>query len=73
MRTLKFQYLEQNAKDKYIKTIVDDEAPLITLEDNESLRESNENRKAQLKAAKERLASRHIDVKNLANELEESK
>lgn len=73
LRTLKFQYLEQNAKDKYIKTIVDDEAPLITIDDNESLRETNEQRKAELKAAKEKLAAKYGNIKSLASEVEESR
>lgn len=68
LRKLKFQYLEQNAKDKYIKTIVSDidDAPLITATTNEELRTSNELKKEKLKAAKDQLAQKHQDIRTLA-------
>ncbi|KAF9236670.1 hypothetical protein BU15DRAFT_63837 [Melanogaster broomeanus] len=66
LRKLKFQYLEQNAKDKYVKTIVSDDAPLITASSNEELRLRNEEKKRVLKEAKERLAERQEDVRTLA-------
>ena len=58
LRKLKFQYLEQNAKDKYIKTVVSDidDAPLITASTNEELRAKNELKKDKLKVAKGKLA-----------------
>jgi transcription elongation GreA/GreB family factor len=66
MHRLKFQYLENNAKDKYVKTIVNDEAPMITADTNDALQASNLVKKANLKAAKSRLAQRHTDIRNLA-------
>ncbi|KAH7927501.1 hypothetical protein BV22DRAFT_1111048 [Leucogyrophana mollusca] len=71
LRRLKFQYLEQNAKDKYIKTIVADDAPLVTSAGNEELRVRNEEKKSALKAAKGRLEEKRGDVKVLAPLVEE--
>lgn len=65
-------YLEQHAKDKYIKTIVDDEAEIIKIDDNEALRKANAIRKASLKEAKIRLAGRCDDVREMASEVEAS-
>ncbi|TDL18800.1 hypothetical protein BD410DRAFT_830783 [Rickenella mellea] len=72
LRKLKFHYLEQNAKDKYIKTIVNDDAPIITVDDNEVLRRKNESKKARLKVAKDRLAEQHLDIKTIAPQVEKS-
>ena len=66
MRRLKFQYLENNAKDKYVKTIVNDEAPMITADTNADLQAANSLKKEKLKSAKTRLAERHGDIRNLA-------
>lgn len=68
MRKLKFQYLEQNAKDKYIKTIVSDidDAPLITAATNEELRQGNALKKEKLKEAKGKLAQKQEDTRTLA-------
>ncbi|KAI0832055.1 hypothetical protein BC628DRAFT_1530004 [Trametes gibbosa] len=66
LRNLKFQYLEQKAKDQYIKTIVSDEAPNINVEDNELLRIENDRKKEVLSAAKARLAEKYSDVRTLA-------
>ncbi|KAI0640798.1 hypothetical protein C8Q79DRAFT_995022 [Trametes meyenii] len=66
LRNLKFQYLEQKAKDQYVKTIVSDEAPNINAEDNELLRIDNERKKETLSAAKARLAEKYGDVRTLA-------
>lgn len=68
LRKLKFQYLEQNAKDKYIKTIVSDidDAPLITATTNEDLRATNELKKEKLKVAKSHLAQKYQDIRTLA-------
>ena len=66
MRRLKFQYLENNAKDKYVKTIVNDEAPVITADTNADLLAANSVKKDKLKSAKTRLAERHNDIRNLA-------
>ncbi|KAI0067005.1 hypothetical protein BV25DRAFT_1820158 [Artomyces pyxidatus] len=66
LRKLKFQYLEQNAKDKYVKTIVNDEAPMITADNNAELQMSNARKKELLKASKSRLAERYQDIRKLA-------
>ncbi|RPD64118.1 hypothetical protein L227DRAFT_571695 [Lentinus tigrinus ALCF2SS1-6] len=66
LRNLKFQYLEQKAKDQYVKTIVSDEAPNINADDNELLRIDNEKKKEILSAAKARLAEKYSDVRTLA-------
>lgn len=68
LRKLKFQYLQQNAKDKYIKMIVSDidDAPLITAAANEELHARNLAKKDALRAAKERLAGKQGDVRALA-------
>jgi len=66
MRRLKFQYLENNAKDKYVKTIVNDEAPMVTVDTNVDLQAANSIKKDKLKSAKTRLAERHSDIRNLA-------
>ncbi|PIL24886.1 hypothetical protein GSI_12773 [Ganoderma sinense ZZ0214-1] len=66
LRNLKFQYLEQKAKDQYVKTIVSDEAPNINADDNELLRIENDKKKGVLTAAKARLAEKYSDVRTLA-------
>jgi hypothetical protein len=68
LRKLKFQYLEQNAKDKYIKTIVSDidDAPFITAATNEELRVTNELKKEKLKTAKGKLTQKYQDIRTLA-------
>ncbi|KAI0266562.1 hypothetical protein BC834DRAFT_875183 [Gloeopeniophorella convolvens] len=66
MRRLKFQYLENNAKDKYVKTIVNDEAPMVTGDTNAELQAANVIKKDKLKAAKSKLAEKHGDIRNLA-------
>ncbi|EJC98205.1 uncharacterized protein FOMMEDRAFT_171151 [Fomitiporia mediterranea MF3/22] len=71
LRKLKFLYLEQYAKDKYIKTIVDDDAEIITVDDNEALRRSSEVKKANLKVAKERLTERNKQFNELASDVED--
>ncbi|KAJ8489345.1 hypothetical protein ONZ51_g2994 [Trametes cubensis] len=68
LRNLKFQYLEQKAKDQYVKTIVSDEAPNINAEDNELLRIENERKKEILSAAKARLAEKYSDARSLTQE-----
>ncbi|KAJ3508285.1 hypothetical protein NLJ89_g5843 [Agrocybe chaxingu] len=62
LRKLKFQYLEQNAKDKYVKSIVSDidDAPIVTAEQNKDLALTNEEKKEKLKAAKANLAEARI-------------
>ena len=63
---MKFQYLEQKAKDQYIKTIVSDDAPSITAADNEEQRQENEKKKQELKEVKEALAEMHSNTRSLA-------
>jgi hypothetical protein len=70
MSRLKFQYLEHNAKDKYVKTIVSDEAPMVTADTNANLQAINLVKKDKLKAAKSRLTQRHSDIRNLAPQVE---
>lgn len=50
-----------------------DESDIVTLEDNENLRQKNEVKKAQLKKTKERLAQRYKDIENSAVNVESSK
>jgi len=73
LRKLKFQYLEQNAKDKYVKSIVSDidDAPIVTAADNEQLSQINKEKKAKLKAAKDRLAEVQTKIRTLAPTVEE--
>jgi hypothetical protein len=52
---VKFQYLEKLAKDRYIKTILSDEAPMITPEDNDALQAENEQKKEILRSKKQAL------------------
>lgn len=67
LRKLKFQYLEQNAKDKYVKSIVSDidDAPIVTAEENKELAQLNEEKKAKLKEAKGRLAEVQNNIRLL--------
>ncbi|KAG1904145.1 uncharacterized protein F5891DRAFT_1184318 [Suillus fuscotomentosus] len=68
---LKFLCLEQNAKDKYVKTIVSDDAPLVTPALNEELRVRNEGKKAALREHKAKLAERRDDLRALSGFVEE--
>ncbi|KAK2464521.1 hypothetical protein APHAL10511_003500 [Amanita phalloides] len=73
LRKLKFQYLEQNAKDRYVKTIVSDidDAPMVTAGDNNELAVKNEQKKAKLREAKARLAEVQSNINTLAPLVEE--
>lgn len=66
MRKLKFQYLEEYAKDKYVKIIVNDDPPEVTAEDNDKLQTANSQKKEDLKASKARLAEKYEDIQRLA-------
>lgn len=68
LRKLKFQYLEQNAKDKYVKSIVSDidDAPIVTAEDNKELLASNIRKKGELNVAKANLAEIRHNIRTLA-------
>lgn len=50
-----------------------DESDIVTLEDNENLRQKNEVKKAQLKETKERLAQRYKYIESSAVNVESSK
>ena len=65
-RKLKFQYLEQKAKDQYIKVIVSDDAPSISAADNQAQRAENEAKKQELKEAKLALAEMHSNIRTLS-------
>lgn len=68
LRKLKFQYLEQNAKDRYVKSIVSDidDAPIVTADDNNELLASNAAKKEKLKIAKAKLAEMYQDIRTLS-------
>ncbi|KAF9478959.1 hypothetical protein BDN70DRAFT_835162 [Pholiota conissans] len=73
LRKLKFQYLEQNAKDKYVKSIVSDidDAPIVTAEENKELAQVNEQKKEKLKVAKGALAEVQNNIRLLGPMVEE--
>lgn len=68
LRKVKFQYLEHNAKDRYIKSIVSDidDAPIVTAEENRELSLLNEEKKEKLKVAKEDLVEVQKNIRLLA-------
>ncbi|KDQ61703.1 hypothetical protein JAAARDRAFT_172079 [Jaapia argillacea MUCL 33604] len=66
LNKLKFQYLEQFAKDKYVKTIVSDDPQPITTDQTEELRVVNEKKKEALKSAKVKLNEKYGDIRGLA-------
>ncbi|KAL9710407.1 hypothetical protein Ac2012v2_006708 [Leucoagaricus gongylophorus] len=67
LRKLKYQYLEQNTKDRYVKSIVSDidDAPIVSAEDVQELNAINEDKKAKLKAAKTSLITTYQDIRTL--------
>jgi len=67
LRKLKWQYSEHWAKDQYIKIIkVDNEDEMLTKDDLDELHETNLQRKAIVKEAKNRLAEKYKDIETLA-------
>lgn len=68
LRKLKFQYLEQNAKDRYIKSIVSDidDASIVSDEDNRTLQAENAERKERLRLAKSKLGEVQNNIRTLA-------
>lgn len=68
LRKLKFQYIEQNAKDRYVKSIVSDidDAPIVSEEDNRVLRNKNASKKEELRISKATLAEMQDNVRQLA-------
>ncbi|KAF8518366.1 hypothetical protein BU17DRAFT_48687 [Hysterangium stoloniferum] len=67
LRKLKFHYIEQHAKDKYVKFIVSPDEPGIDAEINEQLKETNEDRKRLLKEAKVHLTETYEKIRNKAS------
>ncbi|KAJ3721131.1 hypothetical protein EV361DRAFT_790249 [Lentinula raphanica] len=73
LRKLKQQYLEQNAKDKYVKLIVTDidDPPTVTDNDNKQLEKQNMEQKEKLKVAKEKLSKIEGDFRTASTKVEE--
>ncbi|KAJ3989338.1 hypothetical protein F5890DRAFT_1591972 [Lentinula detonsa] len=73
LRKLKQQYLEQNAKDKYVKLIVTDidDPPTVTDSDNKQLEKQNLEQKEKLKVAKEKLSIIEGDLRTVSSKVEE--
>ncbi|KAJ7477278.1 hypothetical protein B0H11DRAFT_1298592 [Mycena galericulata] len=73
LRKLKFQYLEQNAKAKYITAIVSDidDAAIVTAEDNNALAIVCEEKKEKLRVAKAGLAEVRTNIRALAPMVEQ--
>ncbi|KAJ7101624.1 hypothetical protein C8R43DRAFT_907234 [Mycena crocata] len=68
LRKLKFRYLEQNAKSKYITAIVSDidDAAIVTAEDNKALSIVCDEKKEKLRVAKVGLAEVRTNIRTLA-------
>ncbi|KAJ7638236.1 hypothetical protein FB45DRAFT_397641 [Roridomyces roridus] len=68
LRKLKFRYLEQNAKSKYITSIVSDidDAAIVTAEDNNALAVVCEEKKEKLRIAKAALAEVRTNIRTMA-------
>ncbi|KAH7870401.1 hypothetical protein F5879DRAFT_946801 [Lentinula edodes] len=73
LRKLKHQYLEQNAKDKYVKLIVTDidDPPTVTDGDNKQLEKQNMEQKEKLKVAKEKLSTIEEEFRVVSSKVEE--
>jgi hypothetical protein len=71
VRNMKFQYLEQSAKKKYVVTIMSDEAPFISAEDNETIKGVNDEKKRALREEKNRLNEKYEDIRALAPMVED--
>ncbi|KAF8887570.1 hypothetical protein BD779DRAFT_503691 [Infundibulicybe gibba] len=73
LQKLKFQYLELNAKDRYVKSIVSDidDAPIVTADDNQELMAINEEKKNKLKVSKAGLAEVQKNIRALAPMVEQ--
>ncbi|KIJ38925.1 hypothetical protein M422DRAFT_231010, partial [Sphaerobolus stellatus SS14] len=63
LRKLKFHYMEQHAKDKYVKILVSPDEPGIDAEDNEQLKSLNTERKRLLKEQKVLLAETYEKIR----------
>ncbi|KAJ7047914.1 hypothetical protein C8F04DRAFT_1387065 [Mycena alexandri] len=73
LRKLKFRYLEQNAKAKYITAIVSDidDAAIVTAEDNKALSIVCDEKKEKLRVAKAGLAEVRTNIRTLAPAVEQ--
>ncbi|KAJ7499467.1 hypothetical protein FB451DRAFT_1358655 [Mycena latifolia] len=73
LRKLKFRYLEQNAKAKYITAIVSDidDAAIVTAEDNKALALVCDEKKERLRVAKAGLAEVRTNIRTLAPMVEQ--
>ncbi|KAJ7174265.1 hypothetical protein C8R46DRAFT_1174704 [Mycena filopes] len=73
LRKLKFRYLEQNAKSKYITAIVSDidDAAIVTAEDNKALSIVCDEKKEKLRVAKAGLAEARTNIRTLAPAVEQ--
>ncbi|KAJ7122966.1 hypothetical protein C8R44DRAFT_621744 [Mycena epipterygia] len=73
LRKLKFRYLEQNAKAKYITAIVSDidDAAIVTAEDNKALSVVCDEKKEKLRVAKAGLAEVRTNIQTLAPMVEQ--
>jgi len=71
LRNLKFRYLEQAAKKKYVVEIMSEEGPAISAADNEELKAKNEEKKTALRVVKDKLTEKQKDIRDLAPLVEE--
>jgi len=71
LRNLKFRYLEQAAKKKYVVEIMSEEGPAISAADNEELKAKNEEKKRALRDVKDKLSEKQKDTRDLAPLVEE--
>ncbi|KAF9652460.1 hypothetical protein BDM02DRAFT_3089128 [Thelephora ganbajun] len=71
LRNLKFRYLEQAAKKKYVVEIMSEEGPAISAADNEDLKAKNEEKKRALGVVKSKLGEKQKDIRDLAPLVEE--
>lgn len=68
-KKIKFKYLEQEAKETFLKLILADDPEQIDREDNDRLEEENRRSKGLLKAAKLELGQLKEDVGQIAQEV----
>lgn len=71
LRNLKFRYLEQAAKKKYVVEIMSEEGPAISAADNEQLKAKNEEKKKALRVVKDKLNEKQKDIRDLGPLVEE--
>jgi hypothetical protein len=71
-KKIKFKYLEQEAKETFLKLILADDPEQIDREDNDRLEVENRRSKDVLKAAKVELGGLKEEVERVAEEVAES-